>query len=64
MDKSSLEPYENRVVFFKIYSIDPMYACKRPHYYKNILSAQFQTGRSKRKVSYPILNVAISFIAD
>jgi len=63
MDKHSLETYENRAVFIKIYSIDPMYESKRINYYKNILSAQFQTGSSKRKVSYPILKIAFSFIA-
>jgi len=33
MDKPSLEPYVNRVVFIKIYSIDPIYASKIFHYH-------------------------------
>jgi len=33
MDKPSLEPHVNSVVFFKKYSIDPIYASKIFHYY-------------------------------
>jgi hypothetical protein len=52
MDKPSLETYVNRVVFLKIYSIDPMYESKRINYYINIKYCQRNSKPGALKEKY------------